>query len=298
MIGIKFQGRMGNQLFQYAFAYHLAKRYKTKIKIADIWHYKTPRNHNFALRHFAIDWSLVGNRHAGFTERVQQKLQKYLPAFLQARPPQVFADENYEEFHEKFIATTYRFRGTPLFDGYWQDERFFKPVEHAIRAQFRVARAPSKDNALLLEKIQAANAVSLHVRRGDYALPEALPSFGFCDLHYYRSAVALMASKTRDPYFFVFSDDIAWAQEHVAVHPRMHFVDINGEAAAHEDLRLMYSCKHHITANSSFSWWGAWLNPSPEKIVIAPTPWFVDPDARKDIVPSSWITLPRNAQKN
>lgn len=289
MIFLTLYGGLGNQLFQYAFAYHLAKLSNTRIIINhDIENYKSRWGRDFALQHFSIP-SLRTVRHkASLPVRALRKLRA--AAGIPKKQPQHVVEQGLE-FHPELLAP---YRGNVFVDGHWQDERYFAAVAADIRAIFRVSIPPSAANARLLETIQSVNAVSLHVRRGDYLKPAAHAVHGVCDAAYYKAAVELVASKTISPHFFVFSDDIAWARENLALHPAMHFVDINDEAAAYEDLRLMYSCKHHITANSSFSWWGAWLNPRADKIVVAPKQWKADPvanHAQRDIVPASWIKL-------
>ena len=115
---------------------------------------------------------------------------------------------------------------------------------------------------------------------------------GTCDLGYYAQAVAHIANRVSQPVFFVFSDDHAWAREHLVLSHPVHYVDHNDTAHGYEDMRLMSLCRHHIIANSSFSWWGAWLNPRPDKIVVAPQRWFNDYDAdTRDLCPEGWVRL-------
>jgi hypothetical protein len=140
-----------------------------------------------------------------------------------------------------------------------------------------------------MEQIAACrNPVSLHVRRGDYTLAAegkiALP------LSYYASAIAYCQARLEDPTFFVFSDDMEFARANLPGNPRAVFVDHNDDASSHEDLRLMSACRHHIIANSSFSWWGAWLNPRADKIVYAPKYWLLNRDSYfPDLFPASWL---------
>jgi hypothetical protein len=139
-------------------------------------------------------------------------------------------------------------------------------------------------------EISAANAVSLHIRRGDYVSNAKFnAAHGTCDLDYYARAAAFVAERVGDPVIYAFSDDPAWVAENLKLPFEMRFVDHNDGSTAHEDLRLMATCKHHIIANSSFSWWGAWLNPLKDKVVAAPTQWFADPaKSNPDILPQSW----------
>ncbi len=141
----------------------------------------------------------------------------------------------------------------------------------------------------MLERIgKCTNPVSLHVRRGDYTLAAegniALP------LDYYTRSISICRERLADPTFFVFSDDIAFARKNLPHDIRAVFIDHNDDASSHEDLRLMSSCRHHIIANSTFSWWGAWLNPRLDKLVVAPKHWYLTQDSYyPELLPPGWI---------
>lgn len=178
------------------------------------------------------------------------------------------------------------------FAGYWQSEKYFRDHENVIRADFSFRESLDGPNAGWASRIGHSMAVSLHVRRGDYAAnPRTLAVHGLCSLDYYRLAVDFIASRVAAPEFFVFSDDISWARAHLDIGFPCHYLDHNKGPASHTDMRLMSLCSHHIIANSSFSWWGAWLNPVPGKIVIAPRRWFADGRAVCDLIPEGWVTL-------
>ena len=135
--------------------------------------------------------------------------------------------------------------------------------------------------------------MSLHVRRGDYASdPNASAVHGLCSLDYYAAAVAHIGRFVPRPRYFVFSDDPTWASEHLKLPGDTVIVEHNDGATSYEDLRLMSRCRHHVIANSSFSWWGAWLNPRADKIVVAPSRWLAETTrACPDICPTSWVRL-------
>lgn len=208
-------------------------------------------------------------------------------------------------FHKRFV----RFRGKSLFVdslsnhryhladmpdtcylmGNWQSERYFAQVADTIRADFSFKVLPSGRNAELAELIGKTTAVSLHVRRGDIASnPASLAFHGLCSLDYYRQAIEYVAAKVAKPEFVIFSDDMDWVRENLHVDYPCHYVDHNMGLESYNDMRLMSLCHHHIIANSSFSWWGAWLNPRKDKIVVAPERWFAAEFDSTDIVPSSW----------
>lgn len=176
--------------------------------------------------------------------------------------------------------------------GYWQSEKYFQDTAAVIRADFTFKSPLVNRNAELAEQIGQANVVSLHVRRGDYAkYPKTNATHGLCSLDYYRAAIQYVADRVEQPYFFIFSDDIAWVKDNLKMDMPCQYVDHNQGAESYNDMRLMSLCRHHIIANSSFSWWGAWLNPDPGKIAIAPKKWFTTSQDTSDLLPTSWITL-------
>lgn len=176
--------------------------------------------------------------------------------------------------------------------GYWQSERYFRDAEQTIRDDFTFRVPMSPRNAGLAEQIQRVDAVSLHVRRGDYVKnPQTAATHGLCSLDYYRSAIRHVAERVDRPNFFVFSDDVPWVRENLAIDYPCVYVDHNQGAESYNDMRLMSLCRHHIIANSSFSWWGAWLNPAQDKIVVAPKRWFANQTDVRDLLPQGWVKL-------
>ncbi|WP_419910948.1 alpha-1,2-fucosyltransferase [Hoeflea sp.] len=184
--------------------------------------------------------------------------------------------------------------GSVYLHGYWQSERYFADFADHIRRELTVRHAPDERNEGLLRQIGEEPSISLHIRRGDYVSnPKANAFHGTCSLDYYRRAAKLVADQTdKKPIFYVFSDEPDWAAANLKLPFDIRIVDHNGPERNYEDMRLMSACKHHVIANSSFSWWGAWLNPSQDKIVVAPQRWFADPAmSNPDILPDEWQTL-------
>jgi hypothetical protein len=177
-------------------------------------------------------------------------------------------------------------------DGYWQSERYFGAIAAAVRAEFALRRPPEGENARLLDAIRRAEAVGIHVRRGDYVNDAHTAGYhGAAPAEYYAAAVARLHALVAAPDFFVFSDDPAWAERHMRVDEATVIVGHNDAEHDGEDLRLMSACRHHIIANSTFSWWAAWLGERPGQHVVAPRRWFrAGPDAR-DLVPARWERL-------
>ena len=180
-------------------------------------------------------------------------------------------------------------------EGYWQSERYFSDVEGLVRQQFRLRNpiAARRQDLLQLIGQAGASSVSLHVRRGDYVgLSQTGDSFRLCPLEWYERAMEMIADIVSAPQFFVFSDDPGWARANLPEKWPCVFVDPGDDGKDFEDMHLMASCRHQIIANSTFSWWGAWLNASRDKTVIATAVWFPAPAAdTSDLIPSGWIKL-------
>ena len=176
--------------------------------------------------------------------------------------------------------------------GYWQSEKYFRDAADTIRRDFAFKLPLAGLNAELAGQIAQANAVSLHVRRGDYVSNHKThATHGACSLDYYRAAIQYVSDRVEQPYFFIFSDDIAWVKENLRMDMPHRYIDHNQGAESYNDMRLMSLCRHHIIANSSFSWWGAWLNMGANKIVVAPEKWFANGKDAVDLFPHGWVTL-------
>lgn len=178
------------------------------------------------------------------------------------------------------------------FVGYWQSEKYFQNCEAVIRSDFAFRRPLVGLNLEWVSRISKSTAVSLHVRRGDYATnPKTLAVHGLCSAEYYRSAVELIARAVGSPEFYIFSDDIPWVRQHLNIDYPCHYVENNLAADSYCDMHLMSLCRHHIIANSSFGWWGAWLNSKGGKMVIAPRRWFSNGLECADLIPEGWARL-------
>lgn len=178
-----------------------------------------------------------------------------------------------------------------LLDGYWQCARYMQIANSFINSSFRFPEVIGPVSKKLLEDMSAGESIALHVRRGDYV---SNPTFnavhGVCGVEYYRTAIALLCGYLRQPQFYVFSDDLDWARDHLPLPQEAVFIDHNQDAPV-EDLRLMAACRHNIIANSSFSWWGAFLGSHPDKRVIAPKRWYKEGRSSGELLPQEWIQL-------
>ena len=178
--------------------------------------------------------------------------------------------------------------------GYWQSSRYFMAIEFLIREEFKFQKVSDKKNVNKVAQIKNENSVSLHIRRKDFVNNKYHDIHGTCSIEYYLKAVKYIADMIKSPHFFIFSDDIEWAGTNLNLAFPYEFVSGNTGELSYIDMQLMSLCKHNIIANSSFSWWGAWLNRNPDKIVIAPEQWFVDESMNAkttDLIPETWLRL-------
>ncbi len=290
MIFIKLSGGLGNQMFQFAFGLALAKKHKQPLYV-DLSFLLNRKLEGVTFRDYELK-VFEGN---------PKVINKSIPAFLEVFSSVCNRVQVKQPLYKKLDESTFSSTSelSPFINhvvGYWQSERYFIEAENEIRKAFSFAIAPSVENQQVLKQISETISVSVHVRRGDYvSSPKNLAYHGVCGLDYYERAIAYVQQKIPEACFYVFSDDPSWVQSHLSFGgATVHFVTHNSGANSYEDLRLMQHCQHHIIANSSFSWWGAWLNKRPDKLVIAPSRWFVDTKANEKadhIIPESWLKI-------
>lgn len=291
MIIVKLMGGLGNQMFQYAAGRRLSMSHNTNLKLdLNFLLDRTPRE-NFTYRPYELG---IFNIQAGLASRSETNQffpsNKNIVNSIKRKLGLVkIIKESQFSFDEGFLS----FPDNSYLDGYWQSEKYFKEIEEIIRSDFTLKMKATRPNQRLSKEISLYNSVSLHIRRGDYVSnPETKRFHGSCSLEYYERAIEKIANCITDPIFFVFSDDTVWAKDNLIVDYPIKFMFQNGPEKGYEDMLLMSLCKHNIIANSSFSWWGAWLNTNPEKIVIAPQKWFNDSSIiTRDLIPNSWIRI-------
>ncbi|MEJ0013502.1 MAG: alpha-1,2-fucosyltransferase [Bauldia sp.] len=283
MIVVHVLGGLGNQLFQYAAARALALRRGTTVGI-DTRYFRKARPRELELANYELPTAPIDRR--SLPPRKRHRMRRALWIALRSKPV-VFREESL-----RFDSRVLSLPADTYLEGYFQSERYFEDAASAIRADLTLQRPLQPANVEWRARIRKGLAVSLHIRRGDYVSnPETNRVFGALDLNYYLAAADAMHERLREPLrFFVFSDEPEWAKANLKLPYPTEFVDSDGPAVEH--LALMSECRHHITANSSFSWWGAWLNPAADKHVIAPKQWFLSPtlDA-STLVPDRWQRL-------
>ncbi len=298
MIIVKLTGGLGNQMFQYAAGRRLAEKHSTILKL-DVSGFEVYKLHRYSLHCFHI-WEYLATRNEveqimsgssnhgssiGKLIKWQRKLMEKLSRKSSNSPH--YITEKYFQFDPNLLNAP----NSVILDGYWQSEKYFTDIKDILRREFVVKYPVDPLSQQFATKIQNSNAVSLHVRRADYVQDQLTNQIhGTCDQNYYNQCIQHIAERVINPHFFIFSDEPAWARENLNLPFPKTIVDCNDASRNYEDLRLMSLCQHHIIANSSFSWWGAWLNNSPQKIVCAPKQWFKDTSRNtQDLIPETWV---------
>ncbi len=190
--------------------------------------------------------------------------------------------------------TTVFSKNNSYFDGFWQTEKYFIEIADELRKEITLISPLSIYSQGIKDEIQKVNAVSMHVRRGDLISDPNMASIhGSCSIEYYKKAIIEITNRVSMPHFFIFSDDYEWAVENFKFLKYPYTCINNSADKNYEDLILMSLCKHHIIPNSSFGWWGAWLNPSKDKVVVAPKQWFANAPKNntRDLLPSNYVII-------
>lgn len=287
---------LGNQLFQYSAGRYYANLHHANLRLAlelphrTMSHGEFPRP--FLLAHFALEAEV---RTLTLWDRLMlsenSKLQTASAPLKKLLGVETFIEPISQRY--RFLPSLNMHRGVHVLYliGYWQAYRFAEELSNELRHELRFKKEATGKNLEVLNRIRNShNSVSLHVRRGDYAL--AVEGKIVLPKAYYTKAISLMQERLSEPTFFVFSDDVLFAREFLPENMRKVFIDHNDDFSSQEDLRLMSSCEHHVIANSSFSWWGAWLNARASKIVIAPRHWHLTKQSSyPDLMPPKWLQL-------
>ena len=285
MVITKLIGGLGNQMFQFALGRKLSLKLSSDLKL-DTSGFEVYKLHDYGMHCFDLE-KFTNTCITPANSPLYRKINRFLPAEFH------FGYKHVLEKCFSFDKQVLKLRGDLYLDGYWQSEKYFKEIRSTLLSDFTIKYTPDTQNVETSAKIKSCEAISLHIRRGDYVNnAQTLEKHGVCGLNYYHRAVEYTAERTNSPVFFIFSDDHEWARENLKINYPITFIVNNNASKNYEDLRLMSQCKHNIIANSSFSWWGAWLNENPDKIVIGPKHWFNDTSIdTTDLIPERWLSL-------
>lgn len=280
MIISRIEGGLGNQMFQYAYGLYAASVHKTELKL-DLRSYVGGPQHGFLLNKFAIQAKAVADteratiplqyRHSGDRQNAKLGILDRATALLGVGSQLKRMKEKPFGFQDKYLKVA---DGSYLV-GNWQSERFFPGIEKDLRDQFRLSAKPSQESQEVGKRIAGCRSLALHIRRGDYLTnSSAAAIYEHLSLDYYRACAELFASEDPEVQVFVFSNDIPWCQEKLNLPWETHYVGHNTAESAHEDMWLISQAAGVAIANSTFSWWAAWLNQRNQAKIYAPSQWF------------------------
>lgn len=278
MLTINLKGGLGNQMFQYATARNLSLKYKTGIILNTEYFLNIPAKdvpRKYQLDLFNIDSQVQIKETLSPIIKISQKILL-----------KVFGEKI-----QLFTAKLFLNLKLPAYlNGYFQSEGYFMEIRDALLKEFAIKKELSEEAKKIKEVISKSEAVCINIRRSDYLRPDYAKIFGKYDRTYYEKAISYIKNRVANPLFCIFSDDPKWVKN------EFKFDNIifagNDILKDHEQLYLMSLCKHNIITNSSFAWWGAWLNQNPNKIVIGPKQWLTNKTSEEmKILPKTWIQI-------
>ncbi len=294
MIITKLFGGLGNQMFQYAFGRYLSIKNRCELKFDISWF----RNKNAigTNRKYSLNIFNIDEKFASVKEINKLKYKfNFIPLIkilrLFNKNYNIYKSSYYPEKGSCFNPVIHSLIKKDIYiEGYWQSEKYFMEIQDIIKNDFTIKINPVQNIKKLLNEIKKNNSVSIHIRRGDYITNPVTNKFhGVCSLGYYYEAIKIINKKIKNSVYIIFSDDPGWVKKNFKIKNKSKIIEGNAD---YDDLRLMQNCKHHITANSSFSWWGAWLAENKNKIIIVPKKWFNDSSkGTGDLLPGSWMKI-------
>ena len=284
------QGGLGNQLFQYATGRALAFQKQATLLLDHSWYTQTyddvtPRE--LLLSELNTKGSLISFQpKIQRPKRIQRIAQKFWPI-----NPFIFVEQAPYRFDPRLNKSPAFKQQNLYLMGYWQSYKYFESIKAILQSEISPKKVLDTHYQSYLHNIQSTTSAMVHVRRGDYVnLASAAKVHGFIGLDYYLKGMKLLLEKNLDTHFFVFSDDIDWAKENLPYPERTTFVQsINSSDAVIQELELMTHCQHHLIANSSLSWWAAWLSKNPNGAILCPKKWMNDSSLDlNDLLPPRW----------
>lgn len=273
MIIVQLAGGLGNQMFQYALARRLMSMGRN-VKIDDRAGFEQDLQRNPALSVFGISYERPQE------EELRRMLDSDPAVWCKVRRKLCGRKKkSYFEETKRFLPQVLEWDDIYL-EGYWQSEKYFEPIHAQIRELYdtdKIFRHTGNVDAALRREMGQEDSVSVHIRRGDYLTPENEKLYGnICTQQYYRTAMREMKRRRPDCHFYLFTNDVEWIRswDVCGYGEESTIVDTgSGESADYRQFALMSECRHHILANSSFSWWASYLHPREDKIVLAPANW-------------------------
>ena len=299
---VKLSGRFGNQLFQYATGYALAKINGFNLAV-DISEYQIHQKMNdYTIGKLIPDIIVAKSsdvkKAIGFRFPFSPKQKIYWKTLSKVEhilllKKLFFAKSYIREPHFQYWSELKKINKSCLIYGVWQSELYFKEYRKDLLNIFELKKLSCIYSNDFYKRIQNdANSVAVHIRRGDYLNPQTQSFHGVCDLEYYQKSMKIVSEQAQNPSFYIFTDDPEWATAQFKDLANVELIVPPNECDDVDSFWLMRTCRHQIIANSSFSWWAAWLNQNSQKIVIAPKKWFQNSDIiTTDIYPKEWILV-------
>lgn len=290
MIHLILQGGLGNQMFEYATAYALARSKNTSL-VLDMSFFDAYGRKSWCRPY---ELSIFGLHENALFEHKHSIFVRILPKIAR-----ICRQHEWKRFgsivfamHELGDAGTSSFN---LLYGYFANYHTFSSYRDELLKQFTFVKPLDEKNKQIYLQMQSTNSVAVHIRRGDYLNSVNRKTFYLPPVDWYRNAIIRMKEHVTSPTFYFFSDDLQWVQEQFSDMKDVVFVEGNEGCNSYRDMQLIAACKHAIIANSTFSWWGAWLNTNPEKVIIAPSRYYLDEQAntryRQTMIQPDWIQL-------
>ena len=287
MIIVQLKGGFGNQLFQYAAGLSLASYHNVAVKV-DISALAKPDEQINTIRNFDLKSICLPPEIA-----TQQEIDDLINSNLFAKAIEKilpsYKRKIYKEASFNFDPNFYNAGSHLYLKGYRQSERYFKKIKEKVQQQFVLQPQLTLHFKEKAKELQSTTSVAVHIRMGDYNDKQVMDYHGILSEDYYQSAFQHINARIKNATFYIFTDDVKWVKENMEMPPSAEFVSGSITQNHYEDFYLMSKCRHQVIANSSFSWWAAWLNPNPQKIVIAPKKWFNNPSLdTTDLIPGEW----------
>jgi hypothetical protein len=288
MIAVKIYGGLGNQLFQYSAGRSLAIQKQTELVLDLSWYKNRPKSNterHFELLHFKINARTATTNEERFHEINRPNIKNL---FRKKNLQWFYCKEKNFEYMENF----HTLPDNTYLDGYWQSYKYFENIQTKLKKELKLNHGLQNSTEYEVA-IKSSNSVAIHVRRGDYVSnPSAANYHGLCSEEYYVKSIEIIKKIIVNPQFFIFSDDLGWVKENMKLINGARYVETNQSQSGIYEFLLMSYCKHFIIANSTYSWWSAWLSSAcAEKITIAPKKWFNTEKNTRTLLPEQWIRI-------
>lgn len=295
MVIVTLGGGLGNQLFQYATGKQVAQRNNTSLKMY-ISNITNEVGRSYKLGYFNIKEEFATKEEVDqligsyYSKTLYAKLYRRVDSYRAKYKRKYYRENEYWGFEQDVL----KIRSNILLEGFWQHHKYVEQFPSILNEELTLKSKYESDHKILLQLAKDENAVSLHFRRGDYQSdPHNLNFFGVLPLEYYYNAINYILARVPAATFYIFSDDLDWVKDNLQSDANIVFVDLEGGTKDYLELDAMSKCRHNVIANSSFSWWAAYLNKNPAKIIIAPKNWVVDErqNSKVQVQLPGWIKM-------